>query len=194
MTWFNLKTSGSITALWTWAARRWCFPSKLSSTRRKSPMATGVMESIPTAVIDFGAFEQKRRQLECREQQRHRPHHRHTPEAKPTRHLSIRYQRQQAYRKRAHVSVDQMSQERETQERSGENQAPATPNGLDGQTDRDQEEMVADRLGKQPAASPCVAAILHAIEEIRGDQRRQHRRRRGRERSEAHEPSRHKEA
>ena len=74
----------------------------LRTGRRRNPLPD-------QRLVDVGAIEQERRQLKCREQTA-TTHDDDAPDANPARHVGIRYHRQQANRKRAHISVDQMGQ------------------------------------------------------------------------------------
>ena len=90
-------------------------------------------DGLPTAVIDVGTIEQERRQLKCREQERHDSDDGHASDANSARHVgidaAIRNHRQQTHGERTHVSVDQMGEEGEAQERAGERQALTAADG-----------------------------------------------------------------
>ena len=133
-------------------------------------------DRFPTAVIDVGAVEQERHQLKCGEQQGHRTDHGHAPDANAARHRRIRDYGQETDRERAHVSVDQMGEEGEPEERASERQVGAAADGAKRKAQRDQQEMSGDGLRKESAAGPCVTAIFDAVEEVSGDKWRQNRR------------------
>ena len=124
-------------------------------------------------MIDVGGVEPQRHQLKCREHERHCPDDGGAPYAHPARQPGIRYHRQQTQRKSAHVSVNQVGQKGEPHERAGERQVAAAPDGAEPEAQSYQQEMAADGLRKQSAARPGVTAVLHAVEEVSGNERRQ---------------------
>ncbi len=107
--------------------------------------------------------------------------------------LGIGQEGQETDRKGAHVTVDEMGQEGEPQQGAGEREAAAAADGVEGNAQGEEEEMRADGLRKESAARPDEAAVLHAVEEIGGNERGQNGGGRGGERTESHEPGRRKE-
>ncbi len=94
---------------------------------------------LPTAVIDVRSVQQQRHQLKGREQQGRCPHHGQATEANAERHGGIRHHCQETHRDGAHVAVDQMGEKGEPEQRAGDCQVTAAPDGAKGEAQGDEQ-------------------------------------------------------